>query len=157
MRRSMLPIVVFVVAAVISTSAVAGAGWIRQVVSTGTGPSGGTAIGCNVYASLAYSNAQTFICPVTVDTNVITSYGSLTGWFQNSNPTQPVIACHTFPTGTGGGCSGTATNNCPNRGVCQSTLPLTHFNQHFGDFKFVAFDNLTVGAKVAGFTMDYSP
>jgi hypothetical protein len=142
----------FVVAA--STSAYATARWTRVAFGTGVGQYGGGNMGCTV-GNGSVTNSDSAFCPI-IDNDTITSYTGASAWFSNSNPTQPMYACVSFTNKTGDACSSTSAS-CPNRGVCQDQpLNIAAWQQNMGQFKYVEFDDLTVGAQLSGYVLYYN-
>jgi hypothetical protein len=148
--KSRLPIMAFALCAVASSSAVAAAGWTRVAVGTGIGNGN---VGCSAYPSTNTANAWAYFCPLAVDSDAVAAYTALGVYFQNSNHTQPVSACVTYYASSGGTCSTTTANNCPSGGLCQFSADITAWENHPNDFKYVLFDNITSGARLAGYTL----
>ena len=155
-RLSGLMVIGFVVAFVgtASTAALATPHWSRVAVGTGNGSYGGGGMGCSSQAA-----SQTQVneyCPIPVDGDTVTGFTFATAYFVNSNPTQPTYACVAYSNQTGGACSGTAANNCPNRGVCSFNLNISAWQNNPSHFKYIEFDNLTIGALVSGYVVGYN-
>jgi hypothetical protein len=129
------------------------AGFRRVDTGLGSGNYGGGGEGCLVAGSGNFGGSNVWVCP-THDDDFIQSFNSLTAFFTNSNPTQPGLACVAFFSQVGGNCTSTAPNNCPNRGVCSFNVPLNSWFTFPSHFKFVEFDNMSVGALMAGYTLN---
>jgi hypothetical protein len=156
MRNSRIPITVFLVAAALTTSALASAAWYRVDTGTGAGNYGGGGQGCSVQSSGQFSGTNVWLCPV-ADNSGISSYSSGTVYFTNSNATQPASACVAFFNQTGGSCSNTSNNNCPNHGVCSFNMNVSAWQNFGSHFKYAAFDNMSVGALMSGYVINTTP
>jgi hypothetical protein len=156
MKTSHLPLVTFVLAVVLSASAVSTASWYRVDTGTGNGSYGGGNNGCSIAASVNYGGADIISCPI-ADNSGISSYTSGNVYFTNSNTTQPALACVAYYNATGGTCSSTANNNCPNKGVCSFLMNISAWQNNPNHFKFVLFDNITSGALLSGYTVFTTP
>ena len=158
MRKSTnfrVPLFVFVLSAILASSAVAAAGWVR--VTTGssiiTNYGGGALGGC-----WKNTNTGTFMYCAVPDNSITQASAFTTAqvFFQNSNATQPAQACVTYYNGNGGVCGpATPPNNCPNHGVCNFFVDITVWQTNPDQFKFMEFTTLTSGAQLTGFTMGY--
>ena len=111
-------------------------------------------MGCQQDCTVGDCSVVALLCPI-VDTDAVLSYTSASAFFANSNPTQPSFACVTFAFQQGGTCSGTPTNNCPNLGVCAFNLNISAWQNNMGQFKYVKFTNLTSGALLGGYQVNY--
>ena len=156
MRVHRLPVVIFVLAVAASTSAVAAAaGWFRVNTGNGSENYGGGGEGCFVATSGSYSNANAWVCPIP-DNYTITGYTGATAYFQNSNHTQPAAACVAYFNRVGDICTNTNPNNCSG-GVCQVVLNTSQWTTNSNDFKYILFDNMTVGVSLPGFSVFTTP
>jgi hypothetical protein len=156
MQTSRLPIIAFVLAVVLSTSAVAGAGWFRVDTGVGGGNYGGGSNGCQILQSGNYGGADVIVCPIADNSN-ISSYTSAAVYFTNSNSTQPARACVAYYNQIGGACSSTANNNCPHTGVCSFAMDISAWQNNPSHFKFASFDNITVGVLLSGYILYTTP
>ena len=141
-----------VLVAVVATSTWASAIVYRVAVGTNMlGGSGGGGMGCT-----RDSASGEYDCPVP-DTYRITSWSSVsvTVDYQNSNPTQPALACYTAANSTGGGCGSFQPDYCvgANRGVCHFPVDTSLWAAHPTGFKWIKFQNLTSGVVIAGYTL----
>jgi len=155
-RTQQLPIVAFVVAMILSVSGVAVANFTRVSLGTG-GIFNSTAVGCFTYSPNGLF-PFIYFCSAPADTTQASNhYISAVAYFANSNTTQPVFACVQDPFSTGGSCSQTPNNNCPNGGVCATTLNISAWTNNPTFFKFIKFTSITSGVILNGYQVDYNP
>jgi hypothetical protein len=144
-----LPIFVFVLAVLVTTSTVAAAGYFRVAMGLNGISNGGGGFGC-AHASAGY------FCSAP-ESSDIQNWNNLrvTVNYQNSNKTQPAYACWAYPNSTGGGCATSTTNNCPFAGVCSYLVDINGWSLNNQAYKFLEFTNLPSGVVIAGYTITY--
>jgi hypothetical protein len=159
MKMFRISLAAFVVAFVLSVSAVASAvttTWWRAFTGDGTGGFGGVGAGCSVTPSGSWSGTDVWLCPLTGDTNYVSTYDSVYAYFTNANLTQPAFGCVSFHGSSGNSCAGTANNNCFSTGPCVVNPPVSKWNSNSTEFKYLVFDRMSSGAQLSGYVVYYN-
>jgi hypothetical protein len=156
MKISRLTVVAFVLAAAVSTSAIAAAtSFFKVNTGIGTEDYGGGGAGCAIANSGNFSGTKTWQCPIP-DGSSVSSWSSLQVNFTNSNTTQPVYVCAAYYYQIGSTCSMT-TISCPGGGVCSlGGIDVSTWNNNFGSFKYVSFDKISSGVSLPGYVVYYN-